>query len=100
MIAKAIKIPELVLFLLILFLSACNYEHCKTDSRYAEQPGICGKIYRMEMAKRRTDQAYLAAVYVFVAVTAGPILFVMLFRFVRLLMRIFIYTAQSYFRRE
>lgn len=94
------KTPGLVFYLLLVVTTGCQYQHCKSDASYADKPGICGKIYRQEQAKKRLANARRLTIYVFVGMIVVPFCFVLVFRLIRLLLRSVYFLYKMLYHRE
>lgn len=84
----------------LVLLHGCHYEHCKTDKKYAEAAGICGKIYRTERAKERFEKGSHFTVFAIMAVALFPLVMVILFRLLRLLLSAFVFLFGRVARKE
>ncbi|MBU2510346.1 hypothetical protein KJ966_03375 [bacterium] len=79
-----IGLKQLLMIIPMVFLIAgCGFEHCKQNPRYADKAGICGKIYRVEQARKRLEQSNSITLIIFLAIMLLPIVIIILYRIIR-----------------
>ena len=81
------RLTVIFLILLVCFSGGCGYEECKTDKRYADKPGICGKIYRTEQSKKMLNKKLVPKIYWIMAFMFSPIILLIVFRIIRALLQ-------------
>lgn len=86
--------------LLLGMMGGCRYQECKTNPAYADDPGMCGKIHRIEQSKERFNRISAPKIYLILVVFLLPLVILVLMKIFRFSIRNILYKLTSLIHRR